>query len=344
MDNTQGINNEVEQEEIFSPFNENVIERDYTRPNVQGQVDTTPIEEPVLIAPTFEDLQSAFQSNLDGDNSPSVDSEGDSSSSWGGVANESMNELDNKEKKQASSAMVDAVLDGYQQLWKFANQQIKISNKKVNKLISDGEINPNVSIPVQGGQLPFLQFVDVYNKELDGVLEVDDEFKEKVKPVMQRVFMKRNIGMTDEQLLMYYFGIDIVSKGATMYTIIGQNKELLNSIKEMSIGAPSSPPPSSARTYQEPQNATNERTYEEPKEAPISREYKEPEESAKSTTSEYEEVEIIEEKPKPKPRQTKKADSGLPVFGDEDLLSHMESIANEGKPITKGTRGRRKKQ
>jgi hypothetical protein len=331
MDNTQGINNEVEQEEVFSPFNENVIERDYTRPNVQGQIDINPIDEPILIAPTFEDLQNAFQSNLDGDNSPSSGS--DSEPSWSATANESMNELDNKEKKQASSAMVDAVLDGYQQLWKFANQQIKISNKKVNKLINDGEINPNVSIPVQGGQLPFLQFVDVYNKELDGVLEVDDEFKEKVKPVMQRVFMKRNIGMTDEQLLMYYFGIDVVSKGATMYTIIGQNKELLNSIKEMSVGVPNTPPPP-------PQS----RTYEEPQPTSTQREYKEPEESVVSKSSEYAEVEIIDEVPKAKPRQTKKPNVDLPKFGDADLLQHMESIANEGKPITKGTRGRRKKQ
>lgn len=337
MDNTQGMNNEVEQEEVFSPFNENVIERDYTRPNVSGQVDTTPIEEPVLVAPTFEDLQSAFQSNLDGDNSPTIESDGDSQGGWGGSANESMNELDNKEKKQASSAMVDAVLDGYQQVWKFANQQIKISPKKVNKLVKDGEINPNVSVPVQGGQLPFLQFVDVYNKELDGILEVDDEFKEKVKPVMQRVFMKRNIGMTDEQLLMYYFGIDIVQKGATMYTIIGQNKELLNSIKEMSVGAPT---PEPTRTYEEPKSSTqSERTYEEPT---PTREYKEPEEKATKKKSEYEEVEVIEEEPKPK--ATKKADSGLPKFGDADLLAHMEEIANEGKPVTKGTRGRRKKQ
>jgi hypothetical protein len=339
MDNTQGINNEEVQEEIFSPFNENVIERDYTRPNVQGQIDINPIDEPILIAPTFEDLQSAFQSNLDGDNSPSVEGDSDSSGGgWSGGANESMNELDNKEKKQASSAMVDAVLDGYQQVWKFANEQIKISPKKVNKLVKDGEINPNVGVPVQGGQLPFLQFVDVYNKELDGVLEVDDEFKEKVKPVMQRVFMKRNIGMTDEQLLMYYFGIDIISKGATMYTIIGQNKELLNSIKEMSIGAPT-PPPTGARTYEEPKTAQTERTYEEP--APT-REYKEPEEKKAKPTSEYEEVEVIAEEPKPKTRTTKKADTGLPKFGDADLLAHMESIANKDTP-TKGTRGRRKK-
>lgn len=337
MDNNQGFNTESEVEEVFSPFSENVIERDYTRPNVQGQVDASPIEEPVILAPTFEDLQNAFQSNLDGDNSPSVESDGGGGSDWTASANESMNELDNKEKRQASKAMVDAVLDGYQQLWGFANQQIKISPKKVNKLIQEGEINPNISVPVQGGQLPFLQFVDVYNKELDGVLEVDDDFKEKVKPVMQRVFMKRNIGMTDEQLLMYYFGIDIISKGATMYTIIGQNKELLNSIKEMSIGAPPPPPSSSTRTYEEPKT---ERAYEEPT---STREYKEPEEKATPKKPEYEEVEIIEEKPKREPKP--KADSSLPKFGDADLLAHMEQIANDGKPTTpKGTRGRRKKQ
>ena len=342
MDNNQGFNTETEQEEVFSPFNENVIERDYTRPNVTGDLDTSPIEEPVLIAPTFEDLQSAFQNNLDGDNSPSTDGSSEASEPWQGNANESMNELGNKEKKQASQAMVDAVIDGYKQLCGFANQQIKINQKKVNKMVKEGEINPNVSIPVQGGSLPFLQFVDVYNKELDGLLTVDDEFVEKVKPVMQRVFMKRNIGMTDEQLLGYYFGVDIITKGATMFTITRQNKELLESIKEMSAGTPPPPPKASAeRTYEEPKSTTTERTYEEPT---TKREYKEPEEKSTPKIQEYEEVEIVEEKPKratPKP----KADSSLPKFGDADLLAHMEQVANKDKTTkTTGTRGRRKKQ
>jgi hypothetical protein len=338
MDNNQGFNAESQVEEVFSPFNENVIERDYTRPNVTGQVDMSPIDEPVLIAPTFEDLQSAFQSNLDGDNSPSLDGGADSSEPWQGNANESMTELDNKEKRQAAKAMVDAVMDGYQQLWGFANQQIKINPKKVNKLVQDGEINPNVSIPVQGGSLPFLKFVDVYNKELDGLLTVDEEFMEKVKPVMQRVFMKRNIGMTDEQLLGYYFGVDIISKGATMFTITKQNKELIESIKEMSVGAPPPPKQSQERVYEEPKTASSERVYEE---LTSTREYKEPEEKSKVTETQYEEAVVVEEKPKratPKP----KVDSSLPKFGDADLLAHMEQVANTDKKPT-GTRGRRKK-
>lgn len=334
MDNNQGFAADTEYEDVFSPFNENVIERDYTRPNVTGQVDPSPISEPIVIAPSFEDLQSAFQNDLDGDNSPNMG--GDGGDTWQSNANESMTELDNKEKRQASKAMVDAVLDGYQQLWGFANQQIKISPKKVNKMVQDGDISIGLNIPVQGGSMPVLQFIDVYNKELDGLINVDDDFIAKVKPVMQRVFMKRNIGMTDEQLLGYYFGIDVITKAATLFSISKQNKELIESFKEMSIGAPSQP----QRNYEEPKSASTERTYEEPT---SQREYKEPEEKQAPKKSEYEEVEIVEPKPKratPKP----KAESGLPQFGDADLLAHMESIANKDKPTTTSTRGRRKKQ
>jgi hypothetical protein len=340
MDNNQGFNENMDNEEVFSPFSENVIERDYTRPNVQGQIDGNPIEEPVIIAPTFQDLESAFQKDLNGDNSPSMDTDGGEDSDWTPTANESMNELDNKEKKQASKAMVEAFLDGYSRLWDFANEKIKISPKKINKGIQEGDINPNLAIPVEGGSLPVLKFVDVYNRELEGVLSVDDEFKEKVKPVMQRVFMKRGIGMTDEQLLMYYFGMDAISKGATMYAITSQNKELIQSMKEMSQGYV--PNTNENRTYQEPQK-TEERVYQEPESVASTptREYKEPEEKVKKAKPEYEEVEVIsDEAEKPK------KESGLPKFGDPDILAHMEQIANEGKPptTTKGTRGRRKKQ
>jgi hypothetical protein len=328
----QNIDNNPEFQDDFSPFNENVIERDYTRPNVTGVIDGNPISEPVIIPPTFEDLNASFQDKANEE----FGEEGGATSgraTWGErpVANESMTELDGKEKKQAASAMVEAVLDGYTQLTLFANKLVQIPEKKINKKISEGVINPNVQIPVNNTSLPVRDFLKVYNEEIGSVLAVDDEFKDKVRPVMQRVFMKRNIGMTDEQLLGYYFGVDIITKGAIVVQIRNQNNTLIQSIEELSAsysGGGASSRYEEPKGKQEPQQEPT-REYAEPT---STREYAEPEER-KSTQPEYEEVEVVEEK-KETPRKT-----AMPEFGNADILAEMEEIAKSEKP----KRGRAKK-
>ena len=44
----------------FSPLEENVVQRDYTRPNVRIE-DVTPIDEPTFTMPSFEELDSNFK-------------------------------------------------------------------------------------------------------------------------------------------------------------------------------------------------------------------------------------------------------------------------------------------
>ena len=74
------------------------------------------------------------------------------------------------------------------------------------------------------------EFIDEYNNQVTEVLVVDEEFVEKVRPVMIRVFAKRGYGMTDEQYLIFAFGKDILQKGAQLYTF---KKSLTQSLKMM---------------------------------------------------------------------------------------------------------------
>jgi hypothetical protein len=143
--------------------------------------------------------------------------------------------------------------------------------------------------------------------------------------------MKRNIGMTDEQLLAYYFGVDLIQKGATVYTLTSQNKQLINSIIELSQnmkGTTQAPQQEAQREYYEPETVA-EREFVEP----ATREYSEPEEVKKDDG--FEEVQVVEEKPK-------KASPKMPEFGDKDILAEMENIAKQNTRTT-GTRGRKKK-
>lgn len=335
----ENVNNPSEFQMDYNPLQENVKQRPYTRPNVEV-VDTTPIDEPVFTPPTFEELQNGFEAQNGGGQGPQVDDR----KVWGasdeelGSANPYVEQLDRKDQKAASSALADAVLDGYSQLNGFGNRLVQFDPSKIEDLMRKGEIDPNITLPINGQNIPLLEYVNEYNTQTKDVISVSPEFIDKVRPVLIRVLMKRGIGMTDEQLLAYYFGVDIITKGATIYGLRKQNASLLEALKEMSSGAPR--PTASATPKREA--PASDRTYEEPSpeppptrnEAPSERQYVEPEEVIVIKEEPIQEAVVVDE-PIKRSRQRRPA----PQFGDEAILQQMEDIARgDSKP-----RGRRKK-
>lgn len=357
-------NNEQGFTTSFSPLDENVVQRDYTRPKVQIE-DSAPIEEPQFAVPSFEELDNNFKSQLgEDDPSESVDTR----EVWGreeevSSANPYVENLDKKEQKRASQAMVDAVLDGYGSLKKWSNNLIKLDPKKIKKAINDGEIDGTIGIPLGGGQVvPLLDYVDMYNEETSEAISMSDEFREKVSPVLLRVFMKRGIGMTDEQLLAYYFGMDIITTGAQIFALRSQNNALIAQLKEMSdSGNKPIPNTTKEELSTEPENEdepTSPRTpppSPSPQETQYSEErpteYYEPEEVATNTpakrnrNTEFTQVEVLDDlQPEPTVKKTRKSriikSSNIPQFGDDtELLNNMEKIARQ-----ESQRGKRKRK
>lgn len=328
----------------FNPLEENVVQRDYTRPKVQA-VDTSPIEEPIFQPPSLEELDNSFRQQL-GDDDPSGSA--DPRKVWGAEsepssANPYVENLDKKEQKQASKAMVDAILDGYAGLKKWSNSLIKLNPAKIQKGIADGEINPNLAIPVGGGNtVPLMQYVEMYNTEVADTIGMSDEFKEKVSPVLLRVLMKRNIGMTDEQLLGYYVVSDLAVTGMQIFALRNQNNALINQIKEASVGAPATPPPNYAANPQ-PEPEPQPQPRQQPVQQPVQeqKEYVEPEEIVtrkKAKQPEFTQVEVLDDlqpdttaTPRAKKSRIVKQ-SAMPQFGDAEILQHMEEVAKGGSP------------
>lgn len=310
----------------FSPLQENVKQREYTKPNVQGLVDSAPIEEPSFAPPSFEDLEAQFAQQSVETSAPEPES-----------ANPYVNNLDSKDQRQASKALVEAVLDGYTQLNRFGSKWVQIKVEVVQNLMRQGEIDPNLTLPVDGRNIPVLQYIEAYNAELGEVFSVDDEFKDKVRPVMLRVFMKRNIGMTDEQLLLYYFGIDIVTKGSIGMSLAKQNRMLIDSLREVSMNTRPAPTPQASRVEKKVDEFDSEPPISRSTVNKKEREYVEPEEEAY-----VEEViqDVVEVKDANSDVRRGRKPMAQPEFGDSSLLSHMEQVANEG---TGKRRGRPRK-
>lgn len=222
----------------FNPLDEAVNEKTYSRPNVNtSDTDfTKPIEEPRYAPPPME------RKKLYDDDPKKKERE---------PVNPELRDLPKKDKELAASQMAKMILQGYSWMHDLANKGLLISEKKLSKLQEEGEINLQAMIDYEfGKKIRAGEFFQEWNGQImkdGGVLQVTDEFKEEVTPVLERVLAKRGIGMTDEQLLMFMFGKDIAAKGLIFFQMKTQMNYMIQSIKDATTGqfapTPSPPPP-----------------------------------------------------------------------------------------------------
>jgi hypothetical protein len=210
----------------FNPLDEAVNEKTYTRANVSASESdlNKPIDEPRFSAPPinkknpkhFED--EAAQSKKE-------------------PVNPEMKDIPKKETEMAAAQMAKLILQGYEWAHKLGNKGLQISDRKIKKLESEGEINLSALITYDytKSDITAGEFIKEYNSQVENVLTVSEEFKEEVTPVLIRVLSKRGIGLTDEQYLMYLFGQDLAGKTMIFVQQKQQVNYMIDVIKEASV-------------------------------------------------------------------------------------------------------------
>ena len=219
----------METPDNFNPFDEEVVERPYTKPQVSYDPNTiTHIPEPTYQQPNLDELD-----DDDYDEKPKKEKKPPKQGfgSDDPFVNKDLEDYSKKDAEEASAQLVDTFLDGYKVAHTIGQRYFSMSEEQIVKKAIKGELNPDMMIPVSPTQtISVRDFIGEYNNQVTEVLVVEDEFVEKVRPVMIRVFSKRGYGMTDEQYLMFAFGKDILQKGAQLYTF---KKSLEQSLKMM---------------------------------------------------------------------------------------------------------------
>jgi hypothetical protein len=227
----------------FSPLDAPVKQRAYTQHKIDENQQFVELEEPSFERPSFADLDGSAEEESAEPERP---------------FNPSYSELDGKEKTMGAEMMADMTLDIYEKGCFYMGKIPEISEGKLDKLIAEGEIDPSIRLQTEAGEMPIKDFAVEFNDSIRDAFSVSDEFKEKVKPPLLRVFKKRGIGMTDEQLLAYYFGTDLLAKGAQAFMLRKTANSILDSLKENTMAirenqmrneAP--PAPASQQTYEE---------------------------------------------------------------------------------------------
>jgi len=229
----------------FSPFDEPVSEKPYTRHNVSVDAKdfANPIPEPSFMPPPMNGSTLSQEEKVKKDPPKPI--------------NKEMNELPKKDRYDAAEKVSEMIMSAYKWGNTWADRQLLFDETKIAKMQREGEIDLNAEIPISPYQsIPAGEFIKEYNDQTKGTIVVTKEFEEEVTPILTRVLEKRGIGFTDEQYLYYMFGKDLLVKGFMMKQSLNVKKEMLNTMREFTQllrGGATPPPP---RPQAQPQQPT----------------------------------------------------------------------------------------
>lgn len=230
----------ISEDANWSPLDEPVNEKPYTQPNVKlDEKDiNSRISEPSLQPPPI-DLTTPPPKQENKKEEP---------------FNPEMQNMSKKDQGMASERVAEMILSGYEWVNELADNALQFSERKMQKLHREGEINLNS--PVQYGPdqfMPTAEFIQEHNVQMKGTITVTPEFKEEVKPILTDVLQEEGIGMTKKQQLIWLFGKDIAVKSFLVIQSVKQKKDLINYLKEMNGASPKTsqqytPPPPPTHT------------------------------------------------------------------------------------------------
>ena len=229
----------------YNPLGQNVEEKAYTKANIKVSGNIPDISEPVFAPPTLEELDLTEGEEQDAEDPV--------------FGQQDLNDLPPKEKEQASAQLVELVLQGYSALHAFGQKFATINDQKLYEKQAKGEIDLSMHIPIsETKSVGVVDFIESYNQEISETLSVDDEFKESVRPVMERIAAKKGYGLSDEQFLLVMFGKDVIQKTAGVISLKRQLDKTLEIVFEQYKNSNSPPPPQSVHAEVVPPNQEGE--------------------------------------------------------------------------------------
>lgn len=207
----------------WKPFKGNKVQRDYSTPKVDANLEHTVIPEvPIdiqqtnviagektdaLLAKPLTDTAAA-----DPNAKPVIKKPDPISSEW--------NQLTDQEQELAAAQAADMGLGIYDKAHYFGRMYIKVDDEEIIEMHNDDKIdmhaptvendeNPDDEVTIQ-------DFWKDFNKQVDERFIVTDKFKADVRPAMIRMCKKYGIGASDGLFLIYKFGEDALTKIAML--------------------------------------------------------------------------------------------------------------------------------
>lgn len=241
--NDQIKNQETMSENGFNPFEQPVIERDYTK-GVVDNVDESLYEYAKVVedfdsdtgSENFEDYeeddipQAEFNTNPEEDY---MDDDSDMSSDMGGsskLAEGNLQDLSPAQKRKSAEKTADAMLGLY---CKFVpapfKQWASFKDKKINELSLKKEIDLDMQLD---GDLTIKDYIDNHNKQVEAIFEVTEEQKNEIREPLIDVLLEQELALTPTQRLLMAVGGHLTTLGISAFQLAQNNKMALETFKQ----------------------------------------------------------------------------------------------------------------
>lgn len=229
----------IDEQRPFNPLQESVIKKPYTTMNVEATPEmlSQPIPEATFVPNRVSANEKAYQMVSD-ENASSGNSGGNQNvngGQWNQMGGGVGNQMNKQDTEMGARQLATMILDAYEGIHQLGNKQLQFSERNLRKLQKEGLIDLSIPVPIDasGNTLAAGEFIEEINKNNENTLTVSPKFKKDVMPVLTRVLEKRGAGMTDEQMLMYLFGKDLIVKGVMFVQVKSTMKEYLEQLKEL---------------------------------------------------------------------------------------------------------------
>ena len=117
-----------------------------------------------------------------------------------------------EEIRTEAEQLVDMLLRGYEKLHGLGRWAGKVDETELVQSHFAGKINLNQELPIGKKTITVKGFFEEYNAGIDENIQVDQEFKDKIKPPMIRIAIKRGWCLGDELYVGMLLGEDLATK------------------------------------------------------------------------------------------------------------------------------------
>lgn len=149
--------------------------------------------------------------------------------------NEEFHEMPEEEKDASSLQTAIVMVDMYAGVKLLVPKMMAVSERQLKKMEKAGEISLNMRIRISRETIDtqsVTEFVAVFNESIVAPFKTTQEFKDAVIPLLARILKKNGIGLTDTQLLIYYFSVDIATTIRAAVSASADRRDMLDLLRE----------------------------------------------------------------------------------------------------------------
>ena len=220
----------TEMKQSFNPLNDEPVVQNFNRSNNASSSNNAangdaPIPE-VEILDDFPPNVNMGGGNFGGGNQ--TNNRSNPNSGFQGHKDEA--ELPDAEKEASAEAMAELTLMGYAKLKSLMGRLVKISDKKLDALETDGKINLSLKVqmhPADPTKVSVKQIISTFNDSVDEGFQVGKDYVKVAKPILKEEFLKS--GLTPSPLVILGI-VTVKDLGESFFTTMAQRNKILEQL------------------------------------------------------------------------------------------------------------------